>query len=285
MSKSDFLFMKESFSFGHNKDIVPAKFDFHLHDRYEIYFFVSGKVNYFVEKNIYPLKEGDLLVMNSREIHKPTLTDCSPYERFTIHFSPWIISNFNSTDFNLLECFENRKSGENNKIELSADQKKELLELFSKIEKVSADKADSYGVLSVCYLAEILVLLNTAYSGDNSFKNHLSVPDRLSPILDYIDQNLDSDLSLDALEARFYINKFYLCRLFKSFTRSSIHEYILYKRVSRAKVLLAEGSSTTDACIRSGFGDYSNFIRTFKKTVGTTPGQFAKSHVKYSYKK
>lgn len=277
MSKTDFLFMKESFYFGHSKDIVPGKFDFHLHDRYEIYFFVSGKVNYFVEKNIYPLKEGDLLVMNSREIHKPTLTDCSPYERYIIHFSPTIISNFNTTGFNLLECFENRKSGENNKIELSSNQKEELLGLFSKIESICSEKPESYDVLSLCYLTEILVLLNTAYSKDSSCKNHVSVPDRLSPILDYIDQNLDGDLSLDTLEARFYINKFYLCRLFKSFTRSSIHEYILFKRVSRAKVLLGEGSSATDACIRSGFGDYSNFIRTFKKTVGTTPGQFAKA--------
>lgn len=279
MSKSEFLFMKDSFLFSHNKDILPSKFDFHLHDRYEIYFFVSGKVNYFVEKNIYPLKEGDLLIMNRSEIHKPTLTDCSPYERYTIHFSPAIISNFNSTSFNLVECFENRKSGENNKIELSIDQRKELVDLLSKIERIYDHRTDSYNVLILCYLTEILVLLNTAFSNDNSHKYHISVPERLSPILDYIEQNLDGDLSLDTLESKFYINKFYLCRLFKNFIKSSIHEYILYKRVSRAKILLTEGFSATDACIRSGFRDYSNFIRTFKKTVGITPGQFAKSQI------
>jgi AraC-type DNA-binding domain-containing proteins len=276
--------MKDLFLFAHNKDILPAKFDFHLHDRYEIYFFVSGKVNYFVEKNIYSLREGDLLVMNSREIHKPTLTDCSPYERYTIHFSPAAVSDFNSSTFNLLECFENRKSGEKNKIELNSNQRSELVELLTKMERINANKTDCFNVLFLCYLTEILVLLNTAFSSDVPHKHNVSVPDRLSPILDYIDQNLDGDLSLDALESKFYMNKFYLCRLFKSFVRSSIHEYILYKRVSRAKVLLTEGVTATEACSRSGFGDYSNFIRTFKKTVGITPGQFAKSQIHGSSK-
>jgi len=282
MPESDFIFMQSSFTFGHNKDLLPSKVEFHLHDRYEIYFFVSGKVKYFVEKTIYSLDEGDLLVMNSREIHKPTFTDNSPYERYTIHFHPSVISSLSNNNFNLLKCFENRTPGENNKILLNLDQRKELVELLNKIEHITADRPEFYNVLFLCYLTEILVLLNTAFTMDNSQKYSVLVPNRLSPILDYIDMNIDGDLSLDTLEAKFFINKFYLCRLFKSLTRSSIHEYILYKRVSRAKVLLADGASVTEACIRSGFGDYSNFIRTFKKTVGKTPSQFAKSQV-YDY--
>ncbi|MDT0122849.1 helix-turn-helix domain-containing protein [Paenibacillus sp. RRE4] len=36
--------------------------------------------------------------------------------------------------------------------------------------------------------------------------------------------------------------------------------------------------SITDACYRSGFGDYANFIRSFTKIVGTSPGKFQRKH-------
>lgn len=271
------LLTPKVFIYEHNKDLLPTSFDFHLHDRYEIYFFISGNVNYLVEKNIYPLSSGDLLVMNSKEIHKATFTAPIPYERCTLHFSPSLVYQLNTDAFNLLRCFEDRPSGEHNRIQLSYDKKNELLRLFKRIEELQASQISGYDVLTLCCLVEILVLINTAFSSNETYKSNISLPSKLTPILEYIDSNLDGDLSLQALEAKFYINRYYLCRLFKSFTGSSIHEYILYKRVSRAKMLLSEGVSVTDTCMGCGFGDYSNFIRSFKNITGITPGKFAKS--------
>jgi len=56
----------------------------------------------------------------------------------------------------------------------------------------------------------------------------------------------------------------------------NLHEYIIFKRVARAKKLLMEGKSVTETCHLSGFNDYSNFIRTFKRTVGISPGKYSK---------
>ncbi|MBQ3028199.1 MAG: AraC family transcriptional regulator, partial [Lachnospiraceae bacterium] len=41
-----------------------------------------------------------------------------------------------------------------------------------------------------------------------------------------------------------------------------------------AKALLQEGASVTEACYRSGFNDYANFIRSFKKVTGVSPGKY-----------
>lgn len=277
MSQLSRLLDERVFSFGHGKDLLPTSFDFHLHEKYEIYFFIAGKVNYLVEKNMYPLNSGDLLVMNSKEIHKATFVEPLPYDRFTLHFSPSLVSRFNTDTFNLLGCFENRPLGEHNRIHLSYEKRSELLELFNRIEELQASQISGYDVLTLSCLIEILVLINTAFSNNENYKSYTSFPSKLTPILEYIDSNIDGDLSLQALEAKFYINRYYLCRLFKSFTGSSIHEYILYKRVSRAKMLLSEGISVTDTCMRCGFGDYSNFIRSFKNITGITPGKFAKA--------
>lgn len=279
MSHISKLLDQKVFTFGHQKDLLPTSFDFHLHEKYEIYFFISGKVNYLVEKNVYPLNSGDLLVMNSKEIHKATFVEPIFYERYTLHFSPSLVSSFNTDEFNLLECFENRLSGEHNRIHLSYDKKNELLELFNKVEKLQSSQTGGYEALVICCLVEILVLINNAFSSNENDKSSVYLPGKLTPVLEYIDSNIDGDLSLQALEAKFFINRYYLCRLFKSFTGSSIHEYILYKRVSRAKMLLSEGISVTDTCMRCGFGDYSNFIRSFKNITGITPGKFAKSRL------
>jgi quercetin dioxygenase-like cupin family protein len=72
--------------YAHTRRENPEYADFHLHDLFEIYFFISGNVHYFIEKKVYTLHYGDLLLMNSQEIHKPSCSPGEPYERITIHF-------------------------------------------------------------------------------------------------------------------------------------------------------------------------------------------------------
>ena len=56
----------------------------------------------------------------------------------------------------------------------------------------------------------------------------------------------------------------------------TLREYIISRRVEYAKKLLSEGKNVSEACELSGFGDYSNFIRTFTLIAGTSPGKYAR---------
>ncbi len=267
-----------SIRYAYSKGEIAQQSDFHLHDRFEIYFFISGDVNYFIEKKMYPLKYGDLLIINDHEIHKPSFLSNNTYERITIHFNPSIPKLLGSPDFDLLHCFTCRPKGEQNKINLDSDQIKKILELFHKIENSGKSNSDGSDVLKLTYFIELLVFINRAFLSIKQEKEHPNVPEKLIPILDYIDKNPESDLSLEGLEQKFYIDRFYLSHLFKKSTGVNIHEYIILKRISQAKKLLSEGLNVTDTCQASGFNDYSNFIRIFRKTVGTSPGQFRKDH-------
>lgn len=269
--------LSKSISYSHTRTEDPKQVDFHLHDRFEIYFFISGNVNYFIEKKMYSLHYGDLLFMNSHEIHKPSFSPGEPYERVVINFDAVIPQSLSSPSFNLLNCYTNRPLGEQNLISLNRKQCEEILKLFGKMEILGGDSSNGSDILKLASFLELLVFINRVFSNtlppeDNS----PSVPEKLAPILDYIDLNLENDLSLDFLERHFYINRFYLTRLFKKVTSSSLHEYIQYKRISRAKRLLSEGCNVTEACAGSGFNDYSNFLRMFKRTVGISPGQYRK---------
>jgi AraC-like DNA-binding protein len=54
----------------------------------------------------------------------------------------------------------------------------------------------------------------------------------------------------------------------------------LAQDITLAKSYLCEGFSITEACYQSGFSDYANFIRSFTKTVGISPGRFSRKNVR-----
>ena len=114
--------------YTHIRDEKPVHADFHLHDQFEIYFFLSGDVNYFIEKKMYTLQYGDLLIMNGHEIHKPSFFTDAPYERIVLQFDAAIAEALNSPSFNLLSCFVDRPSGEKNRLSLGRKQCEEILD-------------------------------------------------------------------------------------------------------------------------------------------------------------
>ncbi|WP_238948112.1 AraC family transcriptional regulator [Clostridium sp. YIM B02569] len=247
---------------------------FHLHNSFEIYLFLKGDVNYWVEKSVYPLKRGTLLIINNQEIHRVVNPSAKDYERLLIHFHPQFVELFNTDNTNLLSCFTNREKGQNNAILLSDRQ----MDIFISLVKKSSDNLHNkkYGsdVLSRNYLVELLVFINTLYQQNKDFLVQFTLSRRLYDILTFIESHLSEDLSLDKISHHFSMDKSYLGRLFKKETGSTIYNYILLKRISLAKQLLSEGKNVSETCSLSGFNDYSNFIRTFKKITGSSPSHY-----------
>ena len=155
----------------------------------------------------------------------------------------------------------------------------EVIELFQALERNKNDGSFGSDVRQMVALLNLLIrvapTLNVATAGE-SIQNKDFL--RVSPILDYIRDNLDQPLTLDQIAGQFYISKHYLCRIFKAATGFSVMEYIIYSRVLRARQLLQEGVSVQQAGELSGFSDNSHFIRTFGHLTGLTPGRYAKEY-------
>ena len=258
---------------------IPVKYrhtEFHLHDFFEIYIFLNGNAKYFIEKTIYPLSFGDILITNNTEIHKSVVIPGKIYDIISIQINPELIKELNSKNYNLLNCFINRPNWKNNKILLPKKDIDNFLLLLNNIESVYNSTSAGNEILLVSLIMQLLIILNKNFKGSNTNYENILIPYNLIPILEYIDFYLYDDLSLDTLEKKFNINKYYLSRLFKTTFNSTIHEYIIFKRLSIAKRLLKNGKNVTEACHLSGFNDYSHFIRIFKNHFGISPGQFKK---------
>jgi AraC family transcriptional regulator len=99
---------------------------------------------------------------------------------------------------------------------------------------------------------------------------------RLRAILEYIEEHLDAGLTLEQLAAVARVSPFHFARQFKAATGLPPHQYVIPRRVERAKQLLhAETDlSLAEVAAHAGFSDQSQFTHHFKRLVGATPGQF-----------
>lgn len=79
---------------------------------------------------------------------------------------------------------------------------------------------------------------------------------------------------LEELAAAVGLSKFHLIRLFRKQVGFSPHAFQLQLRISRARQMLADGTTLADVADACGFADQAHFSRCFKNAVGYTPGTF-----------
>lgn len=262
-------------SAGHALSRRASNPDFHIHNNYEIYIFLQGHVNYFVEQSCYQLKRGDILIFNNQEIHTVVNLKNEVYERITIHFDHKWIQHLSTTQTDLLSCFQNHPKGVGNLSHMEDEELSFWLPIIEQLIACSKDPGYGSDLLTQAYLVQLLVFVNQLYES-SPISGSDSIPIKVQPVLQYVDRHISESLTLDGIAEALSMDKFYLSHLFKKETGSTLFQYIVVKRVTLAKSLLSRGYSVTEACEIAGFNDYSNFIRTFKKITGFPPGQYKK---------
>ena len=98
---------------------------------------------------------------------------------------------------------------------------------------------------------------------------------RLRAVVAYIEDHLDAGPTLEQLAAVARLSPYHFARQFKAATGLPPHQYVIVRRVERAKQLLQGGDlSLAEVASEAGFSDQSQFSHHFKRLVGVTPGQF-----------
>ncbi|BBI35415.1 response regulator [Cohnella abietis] len=96
----------------------------------------------------------------------------------------------------------------------------------------------------------------------------------MNEVLTYINHHYKETISLESLADHFYISKEHLSRTFKAFSGETVNDYIIYKRMEKAKELIVEHKlSIKHAAEMTGYIDVSYFYRVFKKYYGFAPGE------------
>jgi AraC family transcriptional regulator len=98
---------------------------------------------------------------------------------------------------------------------------------------------------------------------------------RLRRVQDYIEANLSGEITLADLAALAGVSNTHFCRAFHKSVGLASHQYVIRRRVERAKQLLAQSElPIAEIAVAVGFGDQSHLTSHFRRLVGTTPWRF-----------
>ncbi|WP_256009740.1 AraC family transcriptional regulator [Desertivirga xinjiangensis] len=102
---------------------------------------------------------------------------------------------------------------------------------------------------------------------------------RINRVFQYIDDNLDSDLSLNTVSEIACFSPFHFHRIFKTITQETLNEYVTRRRVEKsAAYLMHRNTSVREISLKYGFNDISSFTRTFKRFYNVSPTEFRKQN-------
>ncbi len=90
-------------------------------------------------------------------------------------------------------------------------------------------------------------------------------------VINYIDNNYMSDISVEAIACGMNLDRRYLSRIFKRDTGKTIRDFILEVRMSRATHLLSEGHSVRETAALVGYSDQFVFSKAYKKVFNVSP--------------
>lgn len=257
-------------------DEIPVRYCFasiedtwaHWHKEIEILFLLSGELQITVDDVKYSLKTGDIIMINSNQIHSIKGNNDLTY---VLQFIPDVITKIYGGEelpqFNLNTADLNIKQE-------SVDRIKSIL---AKIGIELAKRKTGYQFYLWSHVYELVgyIFRHCPYE---VVKNDIKDEDlrKISSIINYITDNYGKCLSIKTIAEAVQMSELTLSKFFKQKTGLSILFYLQIVRINRAKALLKSDVSVIDLAQECGFYSLPTFYRTFKKITGISPSEFKK---------
>ena len=260
--------------FDINRNTVEYKWnmgDFHNHISYEIYYLEKGGRKMLVQDRVYDLSAGDVLLIKPDILHRSMHS--GSHTRINIVFSDAFLDTYFTSRSKkyLISCFDTEF------IRLSDNARNIFFKLFSRLCSENERGDETFITIS-----EILKLLNIAAQNGTGYDEikKKTFSEKTNSVIDFIKNNFSAITELDEIADACYINKSYMCRLFKREVGMTVFEYLNNVKIQNACELMRHTDRTlTDIAISCGFSSVSYFSASFKSLMKCTPSQFRKKMV------
>lgn len=260
------------FEFYHVTSTHPRyEMAYHWHVEYEIIRILEGTLHVTMDEKDFVAHAGDLVFVNSGTLHSGEPHDCV-YQCIVFDLNAFIKHNARCTSY--IQQVINHTAYIYHHFTPKNKQVHQIIwNIFDAMEK----KMDGY---------ELIVFGEMYHFFGVVFSEHLYFSDvpqtrkdykkimQLKKVLDFMEENYSSPITLEQLSASVHMSPKYFCRFFYSMTHRTPIDYLNFHRIEHATFQLATTeASVTEVAYSCGFNDLSYFIKTYKKYKGTTPGK------------
>jgi AraC-like DNA-binding protein len=151
----------------------------------------------------------------------------------------------------------------------------EIAYLINKVIRICTERSREKDILADLTLKELLVRIMQTQNLKMRNEDNCNVNNPMAYVISYIKANLGEKINISNLSDKACMSKATFYRLFKRELGISPNDFILSEKINKAKQLLTNPQAkVTAVSYELGFGDTNYFIRTFKKLVGVTPGNY-----------
>lgn len=247
----------------------------HYHDYYELYFFIDGQIIMNIEGEEIIPPPGTLIIIPPQIKHYVNMIDGTvPYRRFIF----WITQNFIdalsniSVDYNYLTSIisNNYYLHKFTDIEFNTIQGK----VFSLIDEIHSNRFGKDTKILLLVSDFILTINRLVYEIHNPLCTEHSNDTLYQSIIQYIETHIDENLSLEIISKKLHISKFHISHIFTNTNGTTLHKYIIKKRLAMCKDAILNGHDISSVAEIYGFSDYSVFYRAFVKEFGKSPKKY-----------
>lgn len=242
----------------------------HIHNFYEIHYNISGAKGYMANGVFYKCSKRDLIIIPRLVPHKVMVGYEAPdYERCIINIDRNLLSVLGVVDTGEQSISDiiTGTGDEVRKTNLTAKEHQEFIALIDLYTKQNTPE-EMLGIFTkiLSFLRLCFENLQTPQFMDEKDISHT---DRLVMIIEK-----DLRQSVSEIAEKAYCSKEHLNRVFKADMGVTVKTYLIQRRLAEAQKYLCMGKNVKEACVLSGFKNYSNFLRTFKNHIGCSPGEF-----------
>lgn len=266
----------------HETDLLHVRFELqdapafvfpaHWHEYVEILYLIRGQFSAIVQATEYRLNEGDLIIINSGDLHMTRSNTCT-YLLLQISASQMrqYLPDFDTMRFDtIIPCSE---------------QPAPLRALLSEMNEIRQNPSDSYQLLFTSRLYEFLYHLCRSYSHQipsASLTGSQRDLQRVTHVMNWVKVHYPEPLSLETAADSLALSKEYFCRLFKKYTGQTFLEYLNDVRTMHLYEDLQNSDETITVLMeKNGLSNYKIFMRTFKKLYGSTPQKMRSNWIRH----
>jgi YesN/AraC family two-component response regulator len=247
----------------------------HFHDRFEIFYLLSGERYYFIKDRTLFIKKGDLVLINNYELHKTIDTGVPNHERILIKFGMEFVNTLNNNSMEEIM----RSLFSVNLIHFSIKSQTMVEDILQKMLQEIDLKRTGFEISLQSLLMQLLVF-SARYIENNPThipEHPTPIHQKVSEIAQYINQHYAEQISLSSISKSFFMSPYYLSRAFNKVTGFTFIEYLNNVRIKEAQKLLRESRlSASSIAEKVGFGSIAHFGRVFKTITDQSPLHYRK---------